>query len=226
MYTGEVNYVPTIGEQWAINLDGVKVAGQAIDVSVNGTAAPLPMEMDSYNWNVALIPEVAARVHAAVPGAVPATGLTSHDINTMGPPEFNLTRVPCNTTTNITLTFGGVDYDIEPVHWVAKMEEDKCLSRIVGFRRYVSCVREWADGSNILGTPFLLSVYTAFRANPLSVGFAAIAPMAADYIQFNESYGSTPGDKGGAAIMGNAVSSRPSLVALLASAAVAVASLL
>lgn len=39
-----------------------------------------------------------------------------------------------------------------------------------------------------LSTPFLQTVYTAFRATPLSVGFARLHPMAADYVQVNETY--------------------------------------
>jgi hypothetical protein len=85
--------------------------------------------------------------------------------------QNNLVSIACSTTVNVAFSFGGQSWSIAPVDFkLTQISSGQCVGSIFVF----------TGSSNgpgwIIGDTFLKNVYSVFRANPASVGFAALAP--------------------------------------------------
>ena len=81
-----------------------------------------------------------------------------------------LVWIACSTTVNVAISFGGQSWSISPIDFlVAQISSGQCVGSI--FVYYGS-----SDGPGwVVGDTFLKNVYSVFRANPPSIGFAALA---------------------------------------------------
>ncbi|KZV75095.1 acid protease [Peniophora sp. CONT] len=82
---------------------------------------------------------------------------------------------PCSTSLNVTISFGGRSFPINPSDLnFGRVGNGQCVGAIFSMQGS-------ASGSNpawIVGDTFLKNVYTVFRANPASVGFAELSDVA------------------------------------------------
>jgi cathepsin D len=91
--------------------------------------------------------------------------------------------IACSTTVNVAISFGGQSWTISSDDFrLAQISNSQCLGAIFVYT---------ASGGNngtptwIVGDTFLKNVYSVFRANPASVGFAAIASGAQSSVTRN-----------------------------------------
>jgi hypothetical protein len=94
-------------------------------------------------------------------------------------------NIACSTTVNVAMSFGGQSWAISSDDFkLAQISNGECLGAIFVYST-------GSGGSNsgspawIVGDTFLKNVYSVFRANPASVGFAAIAPDAQSSVTRN-----------------------------------------
>ncbi|VDC04081.1 unnamed protein product [Peniophora sp. CBMAI 1063] len=82
---------------------------------------------------------------------------------------------PCSTSLNVTISFGGRSYPINPNDLnFGRIGNGQCVGAIFS-------MGSSSGGSNpawIVGDTFLKNVYSVFRANPASVGFAELSDAA------------------------------------------------
>jgi cathepsin D len=108
-----------------------------------------------------------SELFAQIPGSAPGTG------NYQGYYTY-----PCSTTVNVALSFGGQSWSISPDDFkLTKLSSGQCLG---AFFEIDSQQQGNSDNqiSWIIGDTFLKNVYSVFRANPASVGFATLASNA------------------------------------------------
>src|SRR5579863_9759257 len=81
--------------------------------------------------------------------------------------------IACSTTVNVALSFGGNSWSISPEDFkLQQLSSSQCLGAIFTFSASTSSN---VGPAWIVGDTFLKNVYSVFRANPASVGFAALA---------------------------------------------------
>ncbi|PWW76545.1 acid protease [Tuber magnatum] len=149
LFEGQLNFMSSVSRQglWEIKVDDTSIDGQGTGIS--GRTAII----DSGTSLILLPPDDARRLHSIIPGA-----------ETNG----DAFAVPCNTTSNIEFTFGGVKYKVPPKDYVSeriKPDEDICQSLITG--RQILGRSMW-----LLGDVFLKNVYSVFDLENGRVGFA------------------------------------------------------
>ncbi|KAI0251412.1 aspartic peptidase A1 [Lactifluus subvellereus] len=166
LYTGEIEYqsIPSDAvSYWTLPLTSL---------TVNSASITLPSGTSSYtaiDTGTTLIGGPAAQVnalYAQIPGSAAGTG------NYQGYYTF-----PCSTTVNVALSFGGKAWPISPDDFkLTELSSGQCVGSIFTYS---------STGSSptwIIGDTFLKNVYSVFRANPPSVGFAELAGNAQSFV--------------------------------------------
>jgi cathepsin D len=174
LYTGQIEYldIPSGAvSYWTLPLT---------NLTVNSNSVSLPSGSSSYvaiDTGTTLIGGPASQVaslYASIPNSAAGTG------NYEGYYTY-----PCSTTVNVAMSFGGQSWAISSDDFkLAQISNGECLGAIFVYST-------GSGGSNsgspawIVGDTFLKNVYSVFRANPASVGFAAIAPDAQSSVTRN-----------------------------------------
>lgn len=160
LYTGEISYVPVVNASaWQVVLGGIKVDGQSIDL---GETRVVHFHTDGW---IEMRESLADRMMASVPGA-----------KYLFEDGVSMYLVPCNTSTTLTFTFGGKDYDLPPAAWVLSYDAvyTGCSTLIVSFPDH-----SFTGSPVYLGAPFLSSVYTVLEFdNETQIGFANLSEAA------------------------------------------------
>jgi len=159
LYTGDIDYVnlPSDGvNYWTLPLTTLTVQGNSIT---------LPSGKDSYaaiDTGTTLIggpQDTIAAIYASIPGSEPASG-----------DYEGYYSYPCDTNVNVTMSFGGRSWSVSSADFVmTKVSGNTCIG---GFFATES-TPAW-----IVGDTFLKNVYSVFRYNPPSVGFADLSETA------------------------------------------------
>lgn len=152
-YSGDIKYtaVGSATGDWAIPMDDMSFDGKKA-----GNGGVLAY-IDTGTSFIFASSEMVKKLHAIIPGAQSGDGVT-----------YN---VPCDTTKSISLTFSGVDYQIQAKDWVSpKDNAGKCTSNIYG--------HEVVKNAWLMGDTFLKNVYAVFDKDKKQIGFAA-APNSA-----------------------------------------------
>jgi cathepsin D len=115
LFEGEVKFSPSVSKDglWEIEVDGVAIDGAPVGFGAR-TAV-----IDSGTSLILIPPQDAHKLHSKIPGAQ-TNGETF--------------AVPCDTTSNIEFTFGGVTYKIPPKDYVGSpitSEGEICISTII-----------------------------------------------------------------------------------------------
>ncbi|KAH8929211.1 acid protease [Atractiella rhizophila] len=159
LFEGDLNYIPLIQKGfWLIQMDGVTVDG-------TGTMTqPVAVALDSGTSLIAAPPADVQTIFAQIPGSTPSTE-----------PQFQgYYEYPCSTQVNVSFTFGGVDYSIDPVDFnLGRVRDQTCLGSIFALdtgSNGTSTLPSW-----IIGDAFLKSVYSVYTFNPATVALAPIA---------------------------------------------------
>lgn len=99
-----------------------------------------------------------AKIYAQIPGAQAGTD----DL-------YGYYVYPCTTNVTASLNFGGIDYSIESVDFSRSTDSTNTTCFGTFFAIDINSSVQW-----VVGTAFLKNVYTVFRAQPPSVGFATV----------------------------------------------------
>ncbi|KAM0787045.1 hypothetical protein ACM66B_006311 [Microbotryomycetes sp. NB124-2] len=160
-YQDEIHYVDIpqgMQSYWVIPMSAV---------AINGTNVTTTESMVAIDTGTTLIggpADVVAQLYGQIPGALPATG------------DFTgYYSYPCNSSVNVTLTFAGVNFSMTPDDFnlgpFGSMNNvSTCLGAFFDLRLNANSRISW-----VIGAAFLKNVFSVFRADPPSVGFALLA---------------------------------------------------
>jgi len=159
LYTGQIDYqdIPSgFTSYWTLAIK---------NLTVNSNSVTVPSGQSSYaaiDTGTTLIGAPAAQVaavYAQIPNSVAGTG--NYD---------GYYLYPCSSNVNVAFSFGGQSWSISPTDFNSgQISSGQCIGSIFAYTG-TSSGPGW-----IIGDTFLKNVYTVFRANPASVGFAALA---------------------------------------------------
>ncbi|KAJ7204140.1 aspartyl protease [Mycena pura] len=146
---------------WMLRVSGATVQGKSVSISTGNAALAA---IDTGTTGIGGPTADVARIWNAVPGASPFRGDGL-------PPGFF--QFPCSTQVSVTLSFGGQAWAINPDDMNrGQIEEGSslCIGALFDLTLTGSGEPSW-----VIGDAFLKNVYSVFRQNPLSVGFAQLS---------------------------------------------------
>ncbi|KAK2465711.1 hypothetical protein APHAL10511_002255 [Amanita phalloides] len=162
LYTGEIEYVslPSSGSYWILPLTSLTVQGSSISLSSGSSSYAA---IDTGTTLVGGPPSTIAEIYAQIPGSQAGSG------NFQGYYTY-----PCDTQVSVTVAFGnGSSWPISPADFrLSRLTQNSCLGAFFELS---------SDGSTpswIFGDTFLKNVYSVFRYDPASVGFAQLSSTA------------------------------------------------
>jgi cathepsin D len=159
LYTGSIDYIniPGTPSFWYIPLISMTVQGNSISIASGTTAA-----IDTGTTNIGGPASSIEAIYAQIPNSQLATGEWE------GYYSF-----PCSTTVNVELSFGGAMWSISPVDFAfTQISSTECIGA------FFEVITDTGSPSWIIGDAFLKNVYSVFRYNPPSVGFANLSSIA------------------------------------------------
>jgi hypothetical protein len=158
LYTGDIDYInmPVTNSYWILPLTAMTVQGNSVS---------LPSGSDSYaaiDTGTTLVGGPATEIqaiYAQIPDSEPGTG--NYD---------GYYFYPCDTSVTVTLSFGGNTWAVSPADFqLQDLGKGQCVGSFFTLETGNSAP-PW-----ILGDTFLKNVYSVFRFNPPSVGFASLS---------------------------------------------------
>ncbi|KAG1722528.1 aspartic peptidase domain-containing protein [Suillus lakei] len=149
--------IPGTPSYWYIPLTSMTVQGSSISIASGTTAA-----IDTGTTNIAGPASSIQAIYAQIPNSQPATG------------EYaGYYSFPCSTTVNVELSFGGATWSISPADFsFTQSSSTECIGA------FFEASTDTGSPSWIIGDAFLKNVYSVFRYNPPSVGFANLSSIA------------------------------------------------
>jgi len=163
LFTGDIDYqdIPSGQESYWVQ--------QLSSITVQGNSVTIPSGSESFaaiDTGTTLIggpSDVVSEIFAQIPGSAPGTG-NFEDYFTF----------PCSTSVNVSFSFGGQSWPISPEDFkLTQLSPTECLGAIFSLDVQGAGTPPW-----IIGDTFLKNVYSVFRYNPPSVGFAALSSSA------------------------------------------------
>ncbi|KAJ7469006.1 aspartic peptidase domain-containing protein [Mycena latifolia] len=161
LFAGEIEFldlaVPSTTGFWQLNISGITVQGKAVKIGSGASAVSI---IDTALGGIGGPAEDVKAIWAAVPGSTVSSGIY---------------QFPCNTQLNITISFGGKAWPIDPADMnLGRASNDTCNGAIYEAGDTVN-----PSGPNwFIGTAFLKNVYSVFRQSPPSIGFAQLSTQA------------------------------------------------
>jgi cathepsin D len=163
LYTGDIEYTSIPGSQgtyWILPMTELAVNGKSVSL-LSGSAAYAAI--DTGTTLVGGPSDQIEQVYAQIPGAQALTGTMS-----------GYYTFPCATPVTVSVAFGGATtWDISPADFALPFQDPtgkRCLGAFFALDTG-SAAPAW-----IVGDTFLKNVYSVFRYNPPSIGFARLAP--------------------------------------------------
>ncbi|KAG6331505.1 hypothetical protein ID866_7585 [Astraeus odoratus] len=159
LYTGSIEYIdmPTQPSFWYLPLTSVTVQGASIPLGSETLVA-----IDTGTSNIGAPSDAIKEIYAQIPGSSPASG--SWD----GYYEF-----PCSTSVNVTFSFGGSTWTMTPADFsYTSVGKSQCIGAF--FEANVNS----GQPTWVIGDAFLKNVYSVFRFDPPSIGFAPLSDIA------------------------------------------------
>ncbi|KAJ7694421.1 aspartic peptidase domain-containing protein [Mycena rosella] len=160
LFIGEVEFQnlalpPETAGYWQLNVSAITLHGTTVEIA---SGAPSLSIIDVGTTLIGGPAEYVKAIWAAVPGSKP-------DIDMPGFYQF-----PCNTTVNITVSFGGTAWPINPIDInIGPASDGACLGAIFVLTETVSPFNvNWKN------------VYSVSRLTPPSIGFAELSAVASD----------------------------------------------
>ncbi|KAF9482635.1 aspartic peptidase A1 [Pholiota conissans] len=162
LYIGEIDYVdmPVEGSYWILPMTELTVQGNSVSLPTGQGAYAA---IDTGTTLIGGPSEYISAIFEQIPGSQAGTGNFQ-----------NYYTYPCDTTVNVTLSFGGSrSWTISPADFrLSRLTRTSCLGAFF----------ELSTGSSapswIVGDTFLKNVYSVFRYSPLSIGFAELSATA------------------------------------------------
>ncbi|KAH7925606.1 acid protease [Leucogyrophana mollusca] len=179
LYTGNIEFINmpsgSTPSYWYQAVDAVTVQGTSITIPSGSSLSAI----DTGTTLIGAPTAIVANIWNAVPGSQALTGQYE-----------GMYAFPCTTDVSITISFGGTAWSISsddmnlgtistgsstgPMSGAVDATSDMCVGGIFDVGSSMGSgqgVPSW-----IVGDTFLKNVYTVFRADPPSVGFAKLAP--------------------------------------------------
>ncbi|KAK7002213.1 acid protease [Favolaschia claudopus] len=163
LYSGDIEYRSLTGSAltfWGLDVSAFSMQGQKISIADSTKYAVF----DTGTTAIAGPPDAVKAIWAAVPGSSPLDSTSG------------LYQYPCTTTLNPTVSFGGRTWPLTS----ADMNLGKSSTSNMCIGAIFALPTSGSSGSPswIFGIAFLKNVYTVFRLNPASVGFAELSTLA------------------------------------------------
>jgi cathepsin D len=159
LYTGEIDYVNIPSGQesyWLIPLTGISVNG------VNVLSGSVNAAIDTGTTLVGGPSDAIASIFAQIPNSQPGTGDLS-----------GYYTYPCSTSVTISMTFSSRTWTINPADFLLmRSSNTMCVGA------FFSLSLSGSAPTWIVGDTFLKNVYSVYRYNPPSVGFANLSSNA------------------------------------------------
>jgi len=170
LYTGDIDWVdiPTGQEgYWILPMTNLKVNGQS--VTLPGDAASSYSAIDTGTTLIGGPPDIIKAIFADIPGSAPGTG-----------DYEGYYTYPCDSKITVSFTFGsGQAWNVDPADFLlTQLSSKQCVGALFSLDSSGNSGPSW-----ILGDTFLKNVYSIFRSNPPSVGFATISAAAEQLTQ-------------------------------------------
>ncbi|KAL0956906.1 hypothetical protein HGRIS_003011 [Hohenbuehelia grisea] len=169
LFTGDIEFLPMTGNQrtfWLLNMQSVTVDGQNIRIQTGNAAVSA---IDTGTTLVGGPTSDVNAIWAAVPGSQKVQGMDGF---------FSF---PCSTTVRVTMSFGGKAWPINPADMsLGRLApgSSQCLGGIFDLSLGSSIVSGGGNPNWVVGGTFLKNVYSVFRADPPSIGFAQLSDSA------------------------------------------------
>ncbi|KIO34071.1 hypothetical protein M407DRAFT_150488 [Tulasnella calospora MUT 4182] len=162
LYSGDISYVdiPNGSESfWQIPLTQITVQGNTLNA-----ASTILAVIDTGTTLVGGPASSIASIYANIPGAQEA-----------GAGYEGYWQYPCDTTVEVEMKFGdGPSWPINPADFeLARIGNGVCIGALFELDLAGSSSPDW-----IIGDTFLKNVYSVFRYDPASVGFASLSDTA------------------------------------------------
>ncbi|KAH7107915.1 acid protease [Auriculariales sp. MPI-PUGE-AT-0066] len=170
-YTGDVDFVDLplgmAGGFWNLPLTSVSLLGNTtltINAQTIGRSTTPDVAYAAIDTGTTLVgapPDWVAQFYSLIPGAVKGTDSWS---------AYYL--YPCDTNIKLSFTFGSKTWTVSEADFkIQQVTKTMCAGGLFGL--------DTGSGTNspafVIGALFLKNVYSIFRANPPSVGFAVLA---------------------------------------------------
>ncbi|KAF7783279.1 hypothetical protein Agabi119p4_2655 [Agaricus bisporus var. burnettii] len=168
LYSGDIEFLDLVGEPafWTLDLKEVSVQDQNIELTESGSLSAI----DTGTSLIGGLSADVARIWNAVPGAL-EVGLQA--------PGFYV--YPCDTELQVSLSFGGKSWTIDPEDMnlgAADLAGELCLGGIFDLTAGSNVGPGAGNPGWVIGDVFLKNVYSVFRAEPPSIGFAQLSSTA------------------------------------------------
>ncbi|KAJ7267220.1 aspartic peptidase domain-containing protein [Mycena rebaudengoi] len=165
LFTGDIEFLDLTGSStptfWTLSVSAVTVQGNAVNVATGSSALAA---IDTGTTLVGGPTDDVKAIWAAVPGSSAV------------PDGSGFFQFPCTTSVSITMSFGGKawpisteDMNLGPVQRGSSM----CIGGIFDLTQGIATGP--GNPNWVVGDVFLKNVYSVFRQEPLSVGFAQLA---------------------------------------------------
>ncbi|SCV67217.1 BQ2448_5863 [Microbotryum intermedium] len=193
LYRGDIHYtsIPTgMQSYWVIPMAAVTINGT--NVTMPTDAQPL-VAIDTGTTLIGGPQSVVSQVYAGIPGALAATGqyTGTHILISTNAGYYSY---PCASKINVSLTFGNNtwpiasdDFNLGPFGTTNNVST--CLGAFFDLSLSSTSKISW-----VIGAAFLKNVFSVYRANPPSVGFALLSNGSAPASSSNSSSNTTRGD--------------------------------
>jgi len=171
LYTGDIDYVnlpDNAVTYWTLPLTSLTVQGNSVTLASGESSYTA---IDTGTTLIGGPQDAIASIYANIPDSSAATG------DFEGYYEY-----PCDTEVNVSLSFGGRTWSISPADFAMTMtSSNRCIGAffVIG-----TSTPAW-----IIGDTFLKNVYSVFRYDPPSVGFADLSETA---LAMNQPGGEVP----------------------------------
>lgn len=162
LFTGDIDYqdIPDGAPgYWVQELTGLKVNGQSINIPTGSDAWAA---IDTGTTGVGVPADTLQAIFAAIPNSQPGSGQTS-----------GYYLFPCSTSVTVEVTWGNSSHSwsISPADFaLQQVDQDNCAGAFFDIPTQGTSAPPF-----IFGDTFLKNVYSVYRSNPPSVGFAQLS---------------------------------------------------
>jgi len=161
LFTGDIEFLNmpsgTTPSFWLLSVSSINVVGNSVQL---GTGDAAIAAIDTGTTLIGGPSNDVRNFWAAVPGSEALTGENE-----------GYYAYPCSTKLGVTISFGGTSWPISEADMIAQSSGDQCIGSIFDLNAGSGS----GSPSWIIGAAFLKNVYSVYRAQPPSVGFAQLS---------------------------------------------------
>jgi len=192
LYTGNINYISlTQAQYWMIPMTSMSVqGGQPITLSGVNQNAVIDTGTTLIGGPKTILDQLYSQVSGATRGSTLSSALADYYLireYTFNPfvclHILTSETLACTTKAVVSLTFGGIDYQISSQDFIVdQVSTSYCLAAffVLELNSGSSPIPGQSNSNHptwVVGDSFLKNVYTIFRSEPPSVGFANLSSI-------------------------------------------------